>query len=102
MKSFNVIYQDYNTRTFSSYDVIPYLVEEYKKVRNKPKTKKDFLEFIEKTSMRQWWARCEYEIIISGWPNQDNEEKWDIHKQVMMNLDVIADVLIKCVLPIGS
>ena len=42
-----------------------------------------------------WWARCEYEIIICGWPNTDTQEKWDIHRQVMMNIDIITRILME-------
>ena len=45
--------------------------------------------------MYMWWSRCQYEILISDWPSQRNIEKWDIHKQVMMNIEVIVDHFIK-------
>lgn len=93
MIPFYVIHQDFNLKVFEPYDIMPYLIERYNKIKNKPKTKDDFIEFIKSESMYQWWSRCEYEIIICGWPNQDTQEKWDIHKQVMMNIEVIADIL---------
>ena len=95
MKSFYVIHQDYNAKEFEPYDVMHYLVEQYKKVKNKPKTKDEFIEFIKAESRYKWWSRCEYEIIIAGWPNENTREKWDIHEQVMMNIDIIADILIE-------
>ena len=45
--------------------------------------------------MYQWWARCEYEIILSDWPCQKVEEKWDIYRQIMLNIDIITDVFIE-------
>ena len=45
--------------------------------------------------MYQWWSRCEYEIIISDWPPSGKEEKWDVYKQIEMNLDLITRVLEK-------
>ena len=40
-----------------------------------------------------YYGRCEYEIILAGWPNQDTQSKWDIHKQLMMNLDIVTEIL---------
>ena len=43
--------------------------------------------------MYQWWSRCEYEIILESWPNTNVNEKWDVHRQVMMNIDIITSML---------
>lgn len=97
MKSFNVIFYDVNNRKFISCDVIPYFVDQYKasKPKNRPKTKEELKKFIKEWSMYRFWARCEYEMILSSWPPSKNEsgEKWDIHKQLMMNLDVLTDLV---------
>lgn len=97
MTSFNVIWQDFNRRKFESYDIMPYLIDTYNnlKKKDKPKTFDDFKSFIENESQYMWWSRCEYEIIICGWPNTDTQEKWDIHRQVMMNIDIITRILME-------
>ena len=99
MKQFNVIYYDFNTKRFEPYDIIPYLAEQYKKAKSKPKTLSEFKEFIKSNSMYQWWARCEYEVLLSPWPPSKKEAsyKMDIHEQVMMNIDVIANLLMETV-----
>lgn len=94
IKSFNVIYQDINAQKFEPYDVMPYLVDEYDKAEDKPTTFEEFKEFVKRKSMYMYWSRCEYEIIIAGWPNTENQEKWDIHRQIMMNIDIVTNVLI--------
>lgn len=93
MNRFNVIIEDVNRREFIPYNVIPYLVEQYNKAKNKPTTFEEFKSFIEKESKYQWWARCEYEIILKEWPTGKKEEKIDVHWQVMMNIDIIAEIL---------
>lgn len=93
VKSFYVINE--NNGKFEPYDIVPYLLEEYKAAKNKPKTFNEFKEFIRGKSMYMWWARCEYEIIISDWPGERKKEKWDIHKQVMMNIDTITNLIMK-------
>lgn len=100
MKSFNVITEDINRRAFAPYDVIPYFVNRYKGLRkneNKPSNFDEFKEFVKKWSMYQYWARCEYEIILSGWPPasdpHSDDKKIDVHWQIMMNIDIIAEIV---------
>jgi len=97
MKNFNVIIFDFNSKKFESYNVIPYLVDCYNNSNNKPKTFDEFKEFIRKQAMYQWWSRCQYEIIISNWPPSGIEEKWDVYKQVMMNIDIVTNIVMKSV-----
>lgn len=91
-KSFNVCMYDINKKEFVYYDVIPYLREKYisKKTKYNWEEMKDF---IRSYAMYQWWARCEYEIIISDWPREETKKKVDIYYQIMMNLDVITDIM---------
>ena len=93
MKSFYVIVYDTNRKTFVPYDVIPYLKKCYYEETNKPKTLEEFKDFVKNQSMYQWWSRCEYEIILESWPNTNVNEKWDVHRQVMMNIDIITSML---------
>lgn len=95
MKPFYVIVED-NGR-FIPYNTITYLVNEYNdtKEEKKPKTFDEFKKFIEDKSRYMWWARCEYEIILVNWPCQSKSEKWDVHKQVMMNIDIITEILME-------
>ncbi len=97
MKSFNVIWWDFNKKEPEPYDVIPYLVDCYNKSKDKPKFFDEFKKFIEKESMYTWWSRCQYEIIIKKWPPTEEAKKWDIHKQVMMNIDIITGILMESV-----
>lgn len=97
MKTFNVINYNFNKQVMEPYDVIPYLVNEYEKCKTKPQTFDDFKEFVKRKSQYQWWARCQYEIIISDWPSQKHEEKWDVYQQVMLNIDVITKLLMESV-----
>lgn len=93
MKSFNVIWYNINKDKFEPYDVMPYLISEYKDSKSKLKTFKEFKDFVEKKSMYMYWSRCEYEIILQDWPCQKTEEKWDIYQQIMMNIDVVTQIL---------
>ena len=94
---YNVIIQDFNKKEFVSYNIFPYLTQEYKASRKKPKNYTEFKDFIKREAMRQWWSRCEYEIILSDWPNQCQQKKIDVHYQVMANLDAVTKVLIESI-----
>ena len=109
MEKFNVLLWNFNRDELEYYDVLPYLRDRYeeRKKRSKkvgkdkevskfwkiPETLDEFKEFIKDESMRQFWARCEYEMICHGWPVRKNDHKLDVHEQIMMNLDVIAGIM---------
>lgn len=112
MKQFNVLVWDFNYDKLQHYDVLPYLrncykerVKRFKKYSKKghlaidneymfvPKTLDEFKKFVENESRYQYWARCEYEMICHGWPVQKNDYKLDVHEQIMMNLDIVAEIL---------
>lgn len=98
--SFNVINFEFNSGKFEAYDVMPYFIRCYRdeKKDNRPVTFDEFKEFIKSKSMYMYWARCEYELILSDWPNKSKQKKVDIHEQIMMNIDIVTDVLMKNVL----
>ena len=99
MKSFNVIIYNPNSREFVEYDIMPYLIRTYNEKKEKketlPETFDEFKNFVKSESKYQFWARCEYEIILIDWPCQKNHEKWDVYKQIMMNLDIVTKVFME-------
>lgn len=90
---------------------------------NVPKTFNEFKQFIKDKSQYQFWSRCEYEIVLSPWPyilapnegydtSKENDvetwkehwkkhlescDKWDIHDQIMMNIDIITELVMKSI-----
>ena len=95
MKHFYAIIYDHGDRAFVPYDIIPYLVEQYKKAKKsrRPKSHDEFVEFVDDWCKYRYWSRCEYEIIVSCWPGQDVEDKIDIYQQVKPNIDTVALLL---------
>lgn len=98
MKAFNVIIYDPNGQVFEPYDIMPYFVRKYQEAKEKPITRDEFKTLIQDAARYMYWSRCEYEIILVDWPCQDHEEKWDVYDQVMMNLDIVTDILMRNVL----
>lgn len=97
MKEFNVLIFDFNSKSLKYYNIIPYLVDcYYRKPKSKrPSSFEEFKEFIKGESLYQWWSRCEYELVITGFPIQDKQEKIDVHYQVLMNIDIITKLLME-------
>lgn len=116
MKQFNVLIEDNNR--FKPYDIMPYLkhsfIELLKRISNNdeddywkyPKTYDEIKEWVKKSLQYQYWARCEYEMILSPWPsytNKNGEEiikdgrcrKIDIYEQCLMNIDIITRLFIE-------
>lgn len=124
MREFNVIVHNINSGEFEPYNIIPHLVSQYQEKTNKPKTFDEFKKFVKNESLYEWWARCEYEIILGPWPyttspserydkkGENDVEAWkkhwkkhlnecqkiDVHYQVMMNLDVITALVMDSVI----
>lgn len=87
---FNVII--YDNDQFRPYNIIPYFIREYDKLKKKPVTDKEIKKFIESEAKYQFWSRCEYEIILSNWPSQTHQWKWDVYEQIMMNIDTVVKI----------
>ena len=116
-KKFNILTWNFNNDKLEYYDVLPFFREEYKERKKKSKGKRmqklmakdpglkaafgvpttfdEVKEFVEDESRYMFWSRCEWEMIIHGWPVGDNDYKIDAHEQVMMNIDIIAGILLE-------
>lgn len=95
IKPFNVINFNFNSSMFEPYDVMPYFINEYKAVKTKPETVKEFTEFVKSKSLYQFWGRCEYEVVLHDWPCDTVTHKMDVHEQLMMNLDIVVSILME-------
>lgn len=95
MKEFNVLRWEINGNKLVPYDVLPYFRREYNELKKseRPTTREQMAEFVKRKGMYRYWSRCEYEIIISPWPNQDKDVKIDVWAQIEMNLDLVVDIL---------
>lgn len=103
-RKFYVLTWDFNSDKIEHYDVLPYLrnrleerIEKHREDKDKylkvPKSFNEFKRFVEDESLYQFWSRCEYEMIVHGWPVRKNDYKIDVHEQIKMNLDVISGIL---------
>ena len=76
-KEFKVLLMDFNRKKYEAYDVLPYFRniwrghrfnwdKDYNKIP--VKTKEQLKEWIIDWARYQFWARCEYEFLMSSWP----------------------------------
>ena len=85
------------------YVVIPYFVEKFKVLVKKRRVKRNSVDmewlktFIDKEAKYMFWSRCEYEIVVAGWPRWKNERKIDIYWQIQPNIDVIAEIVYRMI-----
>ena len=100
IQPFNVINFEINSSKFEAYNVMPYLVDCYKKEKKdkRPITFDEFKKFVESNSMYKYWSRCEYEIILSDCPSNKHSKKIDVYWQIMNNIDVVTKILMENVL----
>lgn len=102
-KHFYTIVYNVNSRRPEAYDVIPYILNEIKEQRKRKydkliiKSNEDLKNAILRIAKYQFWARCEYEVIINEWPYQESDPmknscKIDVYEQIKMNIDVIVDI----------
>ena len=93
MLVFNVIVYNFNTKKFVPYNMFTYLEREFKKSSLKDMSKESLMSWILDKSRYMFWSRCEYEVILSPWPPNENvSRKIDVFEQIEMNIEVITDM----------
>ena len=82
----NVYIEDPNAKSFRKYNALSgygdYFIKEYIHTKG---NKEKFLERVRLIMQSRYWSRCEYELILTGWPNANIQEKIDVYDQLMMN-----------------
>ena len=89
-----VFYFSWNERKIEPLNIFNHgsFNEEVKKLLKKDLTREEFDEALRKELLYYFWAKYEYEVIISSLSEHDNSDtKVDIYKQVMLNFDRFAD-----------
>lgn len=65
-----VYYQSFNGKEITTFNIFdhPGVLQDCKKAYRKFKNDRDkFFEEVQSTLMYHYWAKCEYEIILSPW-----------------------------------
>ena len=86
-----VFYEDFNGKEIEQYNVFDHysFMEDIKDAYKK--YKHDFGAFSEevrRSLQYYFWSKCEWEVIISAWPERAGvESKIDVYDQITMNWD---------------
>ena len=92
--TWNVFRYDINKRQIVVYNIFNHggFIKDISKFVN-DSNKEEFTEKLKKCVMYYFWARCEYEVVISGWPpaHSDVDKKVDIYEQLMLNWYAFVD-----------
>ena len=94
----NVFVDDFNGRKIQVYNIFHHggFYADVKKYAKKYKDDREkFEEEIKRSLKYYYWSKCEWEIILSGWPKKDDfhEEKVDVYDQVMLNWEIFINYL---------
>ena len=88
-----VKYDIFNHGAFCDY--VNKHLNEYNKEKDVNMTKESFKEAIRKEIMYYFWAKCEYEIVITNlFEPATVQEKIDVAAQIMINFDIFIDYLL--------
>lgn len=99
MNTFKVLCWNLTRDEHEFYDVLPFfqnginILIKKRRIRKKDITLEWLKDFVMKEAKYQFWARCEYEIIVSGWPVYKNQEKLDVYDQIAANFDTVTKLL---------
>lgn len=69
-----------------------------KKGKSAKLTPEDLIEHeLRNKCMYFFWAKCEYEVVVTGWPNTDIEKKIDVYLQLAANWDVFKQLVFEAI-----
>lgn len=91
-----VYYGDFNSREIRVHNVFNhgYFLERCKKAATTYREDREaFLEEIRSALMYCYWSKCEWEVVVSHWPQHASMKdlKIDVYDQVRLNWDVFSD-----------
>ena len=87
--TWNVLNWDFNSDKLEVYDVGYRFVNavDSDRLASLPKNYTELDDYLNSEAHYRFWAKCEYEMIITGWPQQKNEAKIDVCAQLRLNWD---------------
>lgn len=94
----NVLNWDFNSGKVVTFNIFghDFCEDIYKRIRKgEIKSFQDLKDRTDKWAMYNYWSRTEYEMLVGGLFNKDELEKIDVYKQIKMNLDLIAQYVVR-------
>lgn len=93
MVSWNVLIDDFNASRIEIYNVFDHggVVEELKTAIKKISDKQAFSVELRHIMMYYFWAKCEWEVVVTSWPGGRGERKIDVFYQLNLNWDAFVN-----------
>ena len=102
--SWKTLIHDFNADAIKSHDVLACREDFIKKLKKKCATMEEFAEALDRDFMHQYWARCEYEMIIyiengivylEPWVGEFKEGRVDITDDTTLDWLAFAEKLLE-------
>ena len=98
--TWNVVIEDVTAKQIKAYNVFNHggFMDDLKKAAKKFAKDREAFEAEVRKSLKYWyWAKCEWEVIVSTWPPSDKgpARKIDVSDQIMANWPVFIDYVWK-------
>lgn len=97
MLEWNVFVEDFNAKEIKAYNIFEHgsFMEDLKKIYKKNKgDRENFDKELIRIIKYYFWAKCEWEVIISDWPPSKTkpvEVKVDVFDQIMLNREIFLN-----------
>lgn len=92
---FYVLLFDFNRKEAKMSNIFDNIIvrEDIIKAIKKKVSKEELKETLSSVCKYVFWSRCEYEVVVTGFPNNEKSEKIDAWFQIEPNLDIITEYL---------
>ena len=91
--SWKVFVEDWSSGEIVDYDILASgFSERIKPIIKKVESFEEFKKELNSILMYYFWSKCEWEVIITGWPPSERveERKVDVYEQIKLNFEVFA------------
>lgn len=94
----NVYIEDFNNKCIKTYNIFDHYGFNQDLVKLYDEFKEDKINFLYNVDLSlkyYYWAKCEWEIILSDWPpsKKFNEMKLDVYSQIKNNWHIFSEYI---------
>lgn len=85
-----MLYDNGRARAYNVFNNISFNKAVQEEIMSVPELTFEFIEQrVKELAQWQFWSRCEYEFLVTGWPpsTHDKPYKLDVYEQLRMNWD---------------
>lgn len=96
MLTWNIYYENFNAKRIETFNIFSHYRFWEDCIENKKKNKKDkdnFVKQLRQDLMYYFWSKCEWEIVLTSWPERKDfkDKKIDVFEQIELNWDRFVD-----------